>query len=167
MKSFKILAIAGALITSGALLSTTATANTYSTTIDITDLASNLAWSETTGMQFPVLLLDGLTLTGHDCTTNNGDPRYNELCPGSRTDVSNSIFNVTGLAGAEVGIQLDSTPQIIEGIQFVAFDSVNSLVLNASGTATHLVAGQLILKDRAAITSNSITFSYNLEFTAQ
>ncbi len=161
MKSLKILALAGALLT------TSATATTYSTTINIVDLAGNLTWVETAGMQFPTLLLDGLTVTGHDCRTDQTHPTWNELCPGNRDNVSNSEFSVSGLPGAEVGIQLDITPQIKEGIQFGAFHTANSLILDATGDATHSVAGKLVLVDRSAIVNNSITFTFDLEFTAQ
>ncbi|MFT4929112.1 MAG: hypothetical protein ACI8WB_005242 [Phenylobacterium sp.] len=167
MKSFRILTLAATLVSTGVLMSTTVNAGTYSTTVNVDDLSTVIAWEETTGMQFATLLLDSNSAAGHSCYTYSSNVASNTLCPTSREGVSDSVFTVTGLPNANVGVQLDTTPQIIEGIRFVPTVRGGALVLDASGTADQTIGGALTLMDRAGVTSSDITFTYNLEFVGE
>lgn len=167
MKSFKILTLAATLATTGLLMSTAVNAGTYSTTVSIDDLSTILTWEETTPMQFPTLLLDKKSSVNDSCDSNSSDASVNELCQTSRDGATNAIFTVSGTANGNFGIQLDQTPDIVEGIKFIPFDVGGSLVLNENGTANHQIGGFLQLLDRDTVTSTNLTFTYNLEFVGQ
>ncbi len=167
MKSFKILALAGALVSSSVLMSPSATAIIYSTTVSVTDLTTSLSWSETQGMQFPGLILDGATNANDYCHTGNNNSSSNSLCPGDRDGVSNSTFSLTGTPRGTVLPNLDRTPQIVEGIEFIPSNVSSTVTLDINGNGNHYVSGRLQLKDRSAVVSNSLTFTYDLELTAQ
>ncbi len=161
MKALKLMTVAAALV------ATSVSASTYNTTVNIDDLSTVIAWTETTSMQFPTLLLDGNTENGDTCYTAFNSVGYSELCPTDRSSTTSAIFTVTGTPNGNVGVTLDTTPQTVEGIKFIPYEDGSSLKLNASGTVTSPIHGSLELVDRNAITSSSINFTYNLEFVGQ
>ena len=161
MKTFKLLTVAAALV------ATSAGASTYNTTVSIDDLSPVLAWEETTGMQFPTLLLDGNTVNGDTCYTSTSSATLNELCPTDRTGSTSALFTISGTPNANVNIVLDTSPQTVEGIKFNPYGTGTTIQLNASGTNTHVINGYLTMVDRAEVASASISFSYNLEFVGQ
>ena len=162
MKNFKLFALAA-----GLLASSSAMAATYSTVVNVADVADSLSWEETTQMKFPQIVLDALSIPGHNCHTSSGfGGGINlELCPdrGGRTS---AIFQISGLANATVLINLDNTPKVIEGLEFIPATGTQT-TLNSAGQQTVAVSGLLTLQDRSAVVSSAITFNYDLEFTAQ
>lgn len=161
MKNFKLFTLAA-----GLLASSSAMADTYSTVVNVADVADSLAWEETTQMKFPQIVLDALSVPGHNCHSNSSNSAYNnQLCP-DKTGRTAAVFAVSGLANATVLVNLDTTAKVIEGLEFVPA-STNQTTLNSNGQSTVGVSGLLTLQDRALVVSNTITFTYDLEFTAQ
>ena len=161
MKLLKIIAL------TAAVTSTVATANTYQTVVAIDDLAKTLAWSENTQMQFPRVILDASAVNGSTCHTNSIAGVDNQLCNGDRQGATNAIFDVTGSPNANVAVNLDETVKTQEGISFKAHNTGYAIALNSAGQGTYTVIGVLTLDDRSAVVSDSLTFTYDLEFAAQ
>lgn len=167
MKTIKLIS---ALALTSALTSTAIQADTYSTTVSVENLAAVLAWSETTPMQFATLVIDGASvITSHQCFAGVfDDAAHNELCPGDRSSVSPGVFTVTGFPNASVNVAYSAPSQTHEGIQFIIRDIDGySLTLDAAGQATYRVGGQLVLRDKSVNLSNDLTFTYDVEFSAQ
>ena len=163
MKSLKLLAISTIIATS------TSYADTYTTNVQVDNLAQVLSWYPNTEMRFPTVLLDGNTPANAKCYTSDYSPEVTDysLCPGSRTDSSNAVFDVHGISNATANVVLDTTPIVIEGIEFTPAMIGTNVTFNEFGAATYEVGGQLTLIDKNANISSSVIFNYNLEFTAQ
>lgn len=162
MKLLKILAL------TAAVTSTSAMAATYQTVISINDLSDTLAWSQAAQMQFATLVLDANAVNGSTCRTYDGRIIANDLCLGDRSEVTDAVYSITGLANASVRVILDNATTTQEGLQFrpilLTGETVN---LNFSGEASYNVGGHLTLVDRSQLVSDSLTFTYDLEFSAQ
>ena len=68
-------------------------------------------------------------------------------------------------ATANVVLNTSSTTQ--QGIKFTPGISSSNVKLDASGLASYEVYGALQLIDKTLNVSNNLTFTYDLEFTAQ
>ncbi|WP_028865529.1 hypothetical protein [Psychromonas aquimarina] len=166
MKTIKVLALTAALVSTGVV------AETYTTTVGVTNLATALNWEQTTPLQFPSLLLDGATPANAKCYVGYASPYdsvgNNRLCPGDKSAATEAVFAITGTPNATITVQHTVTPQTIEGITFYSYiNSGKSIVLDSAGVGAYKLGGQLQLVDQSLNTSDSLTFSYDLEFVAQ
>lgn len=164
MKTIKLISV---LALTSALTSTATKADTYSTTVNIDNVATSLTWAETAPMQFATVIIDGATTAGMKCVTHRDDANQNALCPGDRTNVTDAMFTLTGSPNGGITATIDGTVQTKEGISFQPFISTFSTFLDASGNGTARIQGHLTMVDKTLNTSPSITFDYDLEFASQ
>lgn len=168
MITFKRLTPAGALLTSGALVTTVVAATTYTTTVNVDYQTRTLSWQQNSPMQFATVVFNDNTANGQICHTHSNKKQDNTLCPGNRKNAKNADYSIKGTPEATIVVNLDTSSSMIEGVEFQpVLLGESQLKLNKKGEASYDIGGQLKLIDGAQTSSTSLVFSYDLEFTAQ
>ena len=168
MTAFKILLPAGAILTTGIMLTSIVTATTYTTTVNIDYQVRTLSWEQKTPMQFATVVFNDDTANGQICHTDSNKKQHNTLCPGARSTAKNADYEIKGIPNATVLVNLSTAASTVEGVEFQPLlIGENELKLDKKGQARYDIGGQLTLIDGSQTTSQSLTFSYELEFTAQ
>ena len=156
------------LLTLGVLATSITTAATYTTTVQIDYQGRTLSWEQKKPMQFATVVINDDSENGQSCMTYSNKKNDNRLCPGNRGKVKDADFQIKGEPSQTVIVNLDETPIQQEGLQFTPILlGDETFTLNKSGKAKYQVGGELLLLDGEAMTSTSLTFGYDLEFTSQ